>query len=267
VSRRARIGVLWGLLGAAGLAAALAAPIPQDPGYHRMADGRTLGGVPNALNVLSNAPFVLVGALGLWSVVARRSGDGIRFIEGRERWPYVAFFAGLCLTGVGSAYYHLATGNERLLWDRLPLAVTLMGLFAATLVERIGVRAGVLALGPLVAVGVASVLGWYAGERRGAGDLRLYALVQFYPMLAIPLAAGLFPSRYTRGADVATVIALYGVGKLFELLDARVFSLGGVVSGHTLKHLSAALSGYWVWRMLVRRRPACDVSHTRGDDG
>ena len=256
MTRRARLGLLWALLGVAVLAAALAPPIPQDPAYHRMADARVLWGIPSALNVLSNVPFVLVGALGSWSLLPGRAGGGPRFIEAGERWPYLVFFAGLALTGLGSAYYHLATGNERLVWDRLPLVITLMGLLAATIVERISVRAGLLLLGPLVALGIASVLQWYAGERRGEGDLRFYALVQFYPMLAIPLTALLFPSRYTRNWDLVTVVALYGLGKLFELLDARIFSLGGVVSGHTLKHLAAALSGYWVWRMLLKRQPA-----------
>jgi hypothetical protein len=252
MTRRVRLDLVWALLGAAVLAAALAPPIPQDPAYHRMADERPMGGIPNALNVVSNAPFVLVGALGLWSL---RAEGGIQFAEARERWPYLVFFTGLGLTGLGSAYYHLATGNERLVWDRIPLAITLMGLFAVTIVERVNVTAGLILLVPVVAIGIASVLLWSAGERRGQGDLRLYALVQFYPMLAIPLMALLFPSRYTRSWDLVTVVALYGLAKLFELLDAGIFSLGGVVSGHTLKHLAAALSGFWIWRMLVERRP------------
>jgi hypothetical protein len=256
MTRGVRLGLLWALLGAVVLAAALAPPLPQDPAYHRMADERAMWGIPNALNVVSNSPFVLVGALGLWSLQPRRATGGAQFVEARERWPYGVFFAGLGLTGLGSAYYHLATGNERLVWDRLPLAITLMGLLAVTIVERIDVKAGLVLLGPLLAIGIASVLLWYAGERRGQGDLRLYALVQFYPMLAIPLIALLFPSRYTRSGDLVTVVALYAVAKLFELLDARIFSLGGVVSGHTLKHVAAALSGYWVWRMLVKRQPA-----------
>lgn len=252
MTRRARLGLLWALLGAAILTAALVPPVPQDPAYHRMADTRALWGVPNALNVVSNGPFVLVGALGLWSLRAHR----VQFIDARELWPYGAFFAGLGLTGLGSAYYHLATGNERLVWDRLPLAVTLMGLLAVAIVERIDLKAGLALLGPLVAIGIASVLLWSAGERRGQGDLRLYGLVQFYPMLAIPLMVLLFPSRYTRSWDLVTVAGLYGLAKLFEVLDARIFRVGGVVSGHTLKHLAAAASGYWVWRMLVKRQPA-----------
>jgi hypothetical protein len=101
-----------------------------------------------------------------------------------------------------------------------------------------------------------SVFWWYAGERRGEGDLRLYGLVQFYPLLAIPLLVLLFRSRYTRSGDLLAAGACYGLGKLCEILDTRIFALGGVVSGHTLKHIAAALSGYWIWRMLITRQPA-----------
>ena len=247
-----RLAVLGALLGAAVVAAVLAPRIPQDPAYHRMADSRALGGIPNALNVVSNAAFVLVGVVGLTSL---RPGAA-RFREARERWPYAVFFAGLALTGAGSAYYHLAPDNERLAWDRLPLAITLMALFAAVIAERISVRAGLALLAPLVALGIASVFAWSASERRGAGDLRLYALVQFYPMLAIPVIVWLFPSRYTRGGALVAVVTCYALAKGFELLDAPLHSLGAVVSGHTLKHLAAALAGGWIWWMLVKRQPA-----------
>jgi hypothetical protein len=256
VTRRACLGLLWALLGAAVLAALLAPPIPQDPAYHRFADTRAMWGIPNALNVLSNVAFVLVGALGLWSVWPGRTAGPVHFQSAGEWGPYVVFFGGFALTGLGSAYYHLAPGNETLVWDRLPLAITLMGLFAATIVERIGVKTGLVLLGPLVAVGIVSVLWWAAGERRGEGDLRLYALVQFFPMLAVPLMALLFPSRYTRGADLVIVVVIYGLAKGFELLDARLLALGGVVSGHTCKHVAVAVSGYWLWRMLIKRKPA-----------
>jgi hypothetical protein len=43
-------------------------PIPQPQDYHQFADQRTLLGVPNFWNVVSNLPFVLVGAWGLYRV-------------------------------------------------------------------------------------------------------------------------------------------------------------------------------------------------------
>ncbi len=247
----AGLGALVGLALMAAVVAAWIPPVAQDPAYHRMADGRMLLGVPNALNVLSNLPFVLVGALGLWGLRGRR----VPFLDPRERWPYRVFFAGLLLTGLGSAYYHLAPDNARLAWDRLPLAVTLMALFAAMIAERLSVRAGLLLLPLLVALGAGSVLTWYRGELLGNGDLRFYGIVQFYPLLAVPILLFLQP-RYSGGGWLLGAILLYALGKAFEALDAPIFGLGRALSGHTLKHLFAALSGYAVWRMLQTRQPA-----------
>ena len=249
------MAIVLGLLGAAVIAAVMASPIPQDPAYHRLADARALFGIPSALNVMSNAPFVLVGALGAWAV--RPGGGGTAcFIDGRERWPWMVFFAGLLLTGFGSAYYHLGPNNQRLVWDRLPLAGALMGLFAAVITERIGVRAGIASLAPLVVAGLGSVLWSHGGEVRGHGDLLPYALVQFYPLVAVPLMLYLFEPRYTRGGAVLATIAVYGLAKVLELLDGPIFALGSAVSGHTLKHLAAGAAGYVIVRMLTTRRPS-----------
>jgi len=253
MGRRGAIGLIGGLAVLAAAAAWLVPPIPQDPGYHRLADSRAWLGIPNALNVLSNAGFLLIGALGLAFVLG---GGGRAFREPAERWPYVVFFGGLLLTGVGSAYYHWEPGNARLAWDRLPLAITLMGLLAATIAERIGVTAARWLLGPLVVIAAGSVIYWHWTEQRGAGDLRLYVLVQFYPIVAVPLMLWWLAPRYTCGGDLLAAAATYAAAKGPELLDGWILSATRVVSGHTIKHLLAALAGYWVLRMLRRRRPA-----------
>jgi hypothetical protein len=131
----------------------------------------------------------------------------------------------------------------------------MMGLLAAVITERIGPRAGLALLGPLVCLGAGSVAYWHWTEQRGAGDLRLYALVQFYPIVAVPLMLAWLPPRYTRGGDLLGAAATYAAAKVPELLDGWFLSLTHVVSGHTLKHLLAALAGYWVVRMLRHRRP------------
>lgn len=231
-------------------------PLPQDTAYHAFADGRTLLGVPNALNVLSNAPFVAVGVFGLWFVLGRRSlrPDG-PFATPAERWPYVLFFLGVGLTGFGSAYYHLEPTNERLLWDRLPMAVAFMSLFAAVLAERVNRKLGLTLLPVLVAAGLASVLYWHATEQRGRGDLRFYYFVQFYPLLALPLLLLLFPPRYTRTLDLFLALGWYVVAKYCEHpLDAPIFDRTHWVSGHTLKHLAAALAAAQILWMVRARR-------------
>ena len=233
-------------------------PIPQPSSYHAFADGRTMLGVPNFLNVASNLPFLVVGALGLRLLLRPDAvGPDGPVLERAERWPLVVLFAGVLLTGLGSSYYHLAPDNDRLVWDRLPMTVAFMGLFADMIGERIGVRAGAWLLWPLVWLGVASVLQWHLGERRDAGDLRLYGFVQFYPLVTIPLLIYLFPARYTRAGDVFVALGWYILAKVLEVgfVDHGVYRLGQVVSGHTLKHLAAALGAYWLFRMVQYRRP------------
>jgi hypothetical protein len=63
-------------------------------------------------------------------------------------------------------------------------------------------------------------------------------------------------SRYTRGSDLAVVVGFYVLAKIFEECDRQVFALGHFVSGHTLKHLAAAVASYWILRSLENREVA-----------
>jgi hypothetical protein len=267
ITRRTRLWVVGGLALVVTVAILTRPPIPQIQSYNDFIDQRAMLGVPNLLNTLSNVPFLLVGVLGLFFVWRNQASDGGgAFVERSEKWPYVLFFLGTALTCFGSAYYHLAPSDDRLVWDRLPMTLVFMSFFAATIAERINVRAGVWLLLPLVVVGIGSVVYWHLSELRvTGGDLRWYVEVQYYPMLAIPIIAFLFPSRYTRGTYVFGVLVLYAVAKAFELLDARAFTLGQVVSGHTLKHLTAALALYYVLWTLQRRHPLAPGLHSVSD--
>ena len=237
---------------AALLAVAALPPIPQPGEYHDFADQRSLLGVPNALNVVSNLGFLIVGAVGLrrlWRSCAS-------FADARERWPYAVFFASLVGVGFGSVVYHLAPSHGSLFWDRLPMSLAFMSLLSAVLVERLGPRVGLRLFPWLAAAGPLSVVYWVLSERAGVGDLRLYGLVHFYPMLLIPLLLWLFTPRYTRGGDLLWVLALYATALAAERLDHEVFAAGGWVSGHTVKHVLAAVAAAWLSRMLRLRSPA-----------
>jgi hypothetical protein len=78
--------------------------------------------------------------------------------------------------------------------------------------------------------------------------------VQIYSAIALLLAL-LLPPRYTRSRDFAAVFGFYVLAKIFETADRQIYSLGHVVSGHTLKHLAAAAAGLWILRMLRLREP------------
>jgi hypothetical protein len=232
------------------LAAFLLPAMPQPLSYHDFADRRAIFGVANFLDVASNAAFVLAGLAGVAVVLRPRTA----FASTGERWPYAVFFAGMLLTGLGSAYYHLLPDNERLFWDRLPMTVAFMSLIAAQVVDRIDTRTGLALLVPMLLVGAVSVFHWRATERAGAGNVVPYAVLQGYAVVVLFLMALLQPSRYTRGSDVYWALAGYAIAKLLETFDGELFALGHLASGHSLKHLAAAVAGLVVCRMLWLRR-------------
>lgn len=229
--------------------------IPQPQSYHAFADQRSFLGIPHFADVVSNAPFAIFGLWGLIFLL-RYSPDELRehFLDRRERWLYVIISIGLFLTAFGSGYYHLDPGNDRLVWDRIPMTIVFMSLVAALIAERINLRAGLWLLPVLLLIGVASVVQWHLSEVRGAGDLRFYGTVQAYALIFVLLAL-LFPSPYTHGSDLLWIAGFYILAKVLEILDKPIFSLGQIVSGHTLKHLAASLAGYSILRMVKRRRP------------
>ena len=252
ISRRAGIPVLLILTAVIILAAVLSPRVPQPESYHNFADQRGWLGISNFGDVVSNFPFAIVGLWGLWFVCSRQGRQ--KFVEARERWPYALGFFGLFLTAFGSSYYHWAPNNARLVWDRLPMTLVFMPLVAVMIVERISVKAGLWLLPALTAIGASSVWQWYASEQRGAGDLRMYAAVQIYALVFF--VALLLSPRYTRSEDLAWVAGFYIVAKILEIEDRQVFALTGrTISGHTLKHLAAAMAGYWMLRMLQKREP------------
>src|SRR5262249_41433218 len=130
-------------------------PIAQDQGYHGFADQRAFIGIPNFWNVVSNLSFIAIVAVG----IAQFHRDP----------AIVGLFGGILLTGFGSSYYHWAPSDGTLFWDRLPITITFMAIFAAVIEERVSERAGDILLWPLLALGLVSLWVW-----RTTDDLRLY---------------------------------------------------------------------------------------------
>jgi hypothetical protein len=234
IQRVRHVSVVIAVFGAVAAMIA-AAPIAQPAAYHNMADQRSWLGIPNALNVLSNLPFAVVGGLGLAAIFESNVERRVPFHDAWERWPYAALFAGVALTTVGSSYYHRAPDNARLVWDRLPMTVGFMGFLTAVLAERVSLPLARWLFAPLLAVGAASVVYWYWSELQGAGDLRPYLLVQFGSLLVVVLLVGLYPAQYGGGRYLLAGLAAYAAAKGFELADARIFGLGRIVSGHTFE--------------------------------
>jgi hypothetical protein len=191
-----------------------------------------------------------------------RPGAHTAFESLRERPAYVLFFAGVFLTAFGSGYYHLRPTTLSLFWDRLPMAVAFSALFVAIWAERVSVYWSRMLLLPVVFGGVASVVMWRISETQGRGDLRAYIFVQAFPLVALPLMMALFRPRYSRSGELLIGVAVYAAAKGLEHLDLAVWELTGrIVSGHTLKHLVAALAPWFVLDMLKKRgRPAVPLA-------
>lgn len=225
-------------------------PIAQQPGYHNFADQRRILGIANFFNVLSNLPFVIIGILGMRLVTPRQATGGLAELQPM----YLTFFIGVLLTGFGSAYYHLQPGNQTLLWDRLPMTIAFMALFTAIIGEYISTQLAQKLFTPLLIFGAASVVYWYVTELGSHGDLRAYVLVQFLPVLLIPLILWLFESKLNSDRYIWGIIGAYAASKLMELFDAGLYAAFGLLSGHSLKHVAAAFGTLIFYWALKERR-------------
>lgn len=209
-------------------------PIAQPPHYHDFADARGLACLPNFANVASNAGFLVVGGWGLWFFRYPQR----RAFLGTAWHGYAVFLAGVALTALGSGYYHLAPDNDRLFWDRLPIAIACAGLLAAGFAQTFG-RIHRWALPMLLVAACMSVFWWSLTEQHGSGDLRPYLLLQIAPLVMIPLWQWSADAAKRDRIAFGVAVLLYVLAKLAELQDRDILDVLGWMSGHTAKHLLA----------------------------
>jgi hypothetical protein len=211
-------------------------PIAQDLSYHAFKDGRTLFGIPNFWNVVSNAPYLFAGLWGMRLLMLNRLT-----LVPELKVAYWIFCVGVAWVCFGSGYYHWSPDNHTLVWDRLPMTVAFMAFFAIILSEFIQERLGKVLLYPMLLLGAASVFYWQYTEGQGAGDLRPYAIVQFMPMLMIPVILLCFKGKFDRVSAYWWMIAAYAAAKVFEHFDGGFYDLLIVMSGHSIKHVISAV--------------------------
>ncbi|MBC3874086.1 hypothetical protein [Undibacterium flavidum] len=233
--------------------------IPQYAHYHEFADASSCWGIPNALDVLSNLPFAIVGLIGLFGIVRcghdrkQRSGKG-----GAQYYAYLAFALSICATCLGSTYYHLAPDDARLFWDRLPIALACASLLVAVHIEAkhasqiTGARnrhanfLGYAELLLMLTFAVSSVVWW-----QHTGDLRLYLGLQVAAIVLVPLWQFIYPVARSQRILFGLAIAGYVLAKLAEIGDAAILVHTGMISGHSIKHLLAAVAAgliLYAWR-------------------
>lgn len=221
-------------------------------GYHDFADQRAWLGIPHAMDVLSSLPFAALGAWGLlWlhRVPALRLGLAQRALA-------ALFFIGLLATAACSGAYHLSPDHAGLCIDRLGMALPFAGLIGLAVADRISARAGI-ATGLLVAMAApaAAVADWLTG------NMTPWAVLQGGGLLLLAVLAMRRARTGTLGFSIVAVIAFYAVAKGLELADQPVFAFTqSWLSGHTAKHLVAALAAWPVVSAL--KRAASDARTT-----
>ncbi|ONK58224.1 uncharacterized protein A4U43_C09F9830 [Asparagus officinalis] len=221
--------------------------IPQSQDYHDFADQRTLFfGIPNTLNVISNFPFLIVGMIGL---ILCHYRNYLKLSLQGELWGWSCFFIGVAAVAFGSSYYHLKPNDSRLVWDRLPMTIAFTSIMAIFIIERVDEKTGATSIIPLLVAGILSILYWITFD-----DLRPYAVVQFVPCIVIPLMAILMPPMYTHSTYWLWAAVFYLLAKVEEAEDKVIYKWAHhIVSGHTLKHLCAAMVPVFLTLMLAKR--------------
>ncbi|MBK0391196.1 hypothetical protein I8E28_01215 [Ramlibacter sp. CrO1] len=235
------------LLAVLALAAlALAGPsVAQVAQYHQFADQGLWHGVPHPGDVLSNLAFAAVGLscglalLRAWGVLASA-----------ERALLALTACGLVTTCLASGWYHLAPDDVRVAVDRAGMVLAFAGVLGLAGC-RVSSRAGLALATLIIFTGPAAIASWLA-----TGDLWPWAVVQGGgAVLLLALAATQHPAALP--VRWAWVVAAYALAKLFEVADHEVWTLtGGLVSGHSLKHLVAAWAVLPVTFAVARLVPA-----------
>ena len=229
-------------------------PIKQSRNFYDYADQRLLLGIPHFWNVISNVGFLIVGVMGL--IENKRQSLAVK---PSMSFAYQLFFISLIGAFLGSSIYHLAPGAFTLMIDRIPITIGFISLYCIILAEYLSPKLGRAMLLPMLAYGVISVVYWYMTDIiTGRGDMAPYVLVQLLPIIHIPLIVWLYPNEKNPTRYYLYALGLYVLCKWAESNDDELYELTSQVSGHCIKHILAALAGYYVylgWKKAVTKKP------------
>lgn len=229
------------------LALLIHGPIPQLDHYHDFADQGQLLGLTHASDVLSNLAFLWVALWAVSRMLHKSECLNLKTFIGTP--ALIVFVLSILATAWCSSYYHLAPDNARLFWDRLPIALACASLLALVRAQCFGTRnSSSLELLAFSGFAVFSVLWWQSTE-----DLRPYLLLQILAVLFPPIWQSIYQRPVGERMSFAAAIVCYVVAKLCETADATILNMTGVISGHTLKHLLAALAAYFILRPLLKQ--------------
>jgi hypothetical protein len=213
-------------------------PITQNLEYHNFADQRSFLDMNNFFDVISNIAFLVFGILGIIKAQKFKT----------YKYSWMVFLVGVVLVAPGSAFYHWNPNNFTLIWDRLPMTIGFMGIFTAIVCEVFKFKQEVLILIVLNILGMYSVLHWQIFD-----DLRLYYWIQLTPLLTIILISFMFKNESILPFYLAGAFGFYLLAKITEKNDDAIFlATNQIISGHTIKHLLAAVAVYLLYKMKVK---------------
>jgi len=216
-------------------------PIAQDIKYHNFTDSYSLFSIPNFYNVISNIGFITLGLYGFLKVLSTNNKNCLIYF----------LTIGIILTGLGSGYYHWNPNNITLIFDRLPMVIVFMTFFTFIISNYITSKNYKTYFSLFLSTGIISILYWSYTESIDTGDLRLYALVQFLPMLLIPVIILLYKNKNNNSYYIFPVLGLYILAKLCEHFDEFIYYfLKESISGHSIKHLFAAVAAYYIYKWM-----------------
>jgi hypothetical protein len=210
-------------------------PIAQNPSYHMFSDQRTILSIEHFWNVLSNIPFFVVGLLGMLFIIKKYNVINLNLNS-------FVFYLGIFLTAIGSMYYHQQPCSQTLAWDRLPMTISFMAFFSLIIGDYICMTTGKRMLLPLLLLGFISIIYWQMTKSKGHEDLRFYVLIQFLPIILIPIVLILFKNDNPLTKTYWHILMVYVIAKVCEANDVSIFKYIHIISGHTLKHFIASLA-------------------------
>ena len=234
--------------------AVLLPPHAQEQAYHAFADQRAWAAawpmtslvLPNALDTLTNGAFMVVGALGLyWLKSGSFHAQSINM-----RLSIRLFALGAIAIGLTSTYYHLDPTDSSLVPDRMAMAFTFAAVLAMMAQDRVSSRAGACTLLTILVLGPCSVLIWAM-----TGNLAPYYVLQFGGLLLL-IVMLLLRGSSGNGPGFVALLVCYTLAKISEALDLQIYTATHeLISGHSLKHLFAALGMLLLlWPMRTKRQ-------------
>ncbi len=194
------------------------------------ADERTVLGIPNFGNVITNFGFLFVGIYGL---------RNLNRVPKELRFSATIFLAALVGTAFGSSYFHWETTPTRLFWDQVPMSVGFGSFVGMVIADRVALKFGRIVGVILSMLGPITVWNIYYG----GGSTVPYISLQFGALFFSAMLLLFIPGGKLKKGPIFLGIVFYIFAKIFEAHDFQIFAaLGDSVSGHSLKHLAAALA-------------------------